>query len=185
MELAIVVETKQCSKCGEVYPATTEFFPVYKKGRGGFFSWCLACDREKAKEYRRKHRKERMEQSKAWHQNNRSRVIEYQRKYRKENRELLNKWRREASHRDRIVWRDLVREMGLDKCIKCGYNESFAAIDFHHVDPKMKEAKLAYIIALKPTMERIAQFKKEVSKCIPLCSNCHRELHWGAKWDET
>ena len=63
-------------------------------------------------------------------------------------------------------------------CYKCGYNKCPAALDFHHLDPTTKGAKLIQAIRSWEEM------KTEIDKCILICSNCHRELHWieDQKW---
>lgn len=58
------------------------------------------------------------------------------------------------------------------KCEKCGYDRCIASLDFHHLDPNEKEYNLSSI--MNWSKERI---KKELDKCILLCSNCHREEH--------
>ena len=58
------------------------------------------------------------------------------------------------------------------KCSICGYNKCVDALEFHHENPKNKEFKLG----AGNTMEW-KDYKKEVSKCILLCSNCHKEIH--------
>lgn len=60
------------------------------------------------------------------------------------------------------------------KCEKCGYNKSLAALDFHHIDPCKKDFNIGSSIALGLSWETV---KKELDKCILLCSNCHREEH--------
>lgn len=60
-----------------------------------------------------------------------------------------------------------------EKCQKCGYNRNYAALAFHHLDPKMKKmswSKLKYL----PWKQII----KELKKCILLCRNCHAETHF-------
>lgn len=59
------------------------------------------------------------------------------------------------------------------KCCKCGYCKNYAALEFHHVDPKQKDSSWTKMREL-PWKEII----KELKKCILLCSNCHREEHW-------
>lgn len=59
----------------------------------------------------------------------------------------------------------------MNKCIKCGYNGY--SMDLHHEDSKKKEYKMAYLKHLKITSKRVL----ELNKCIPLCANCHGELH--------
>lgn len=47
-------------------------------------------------------------------------------------------------------------------------------MDFHHLIKDEKEHKLSDLI----TDSRIVEFFDEIKKCVLLCSNCHRELHW-------
>ena len=57
-------------------------------------------------------------------------------------------------------------------CVKCGISHP-AVIDFHHVIRTNKKNinKLVRDNAFR-------QLRKELKKCIPLCSNCHRILHY-------
>lgn len=59
-----------------------------------------------------------------------------------------------------------------DICERCGYNGSKKALCFHHVDPTQKEFRIAN--SWGKSWERV---KKELDKCILLCSNCHAEEH--------
>lgn len=67
-----------------------------------------------------------------------------------------------------------------DRCEKCGYNKSISALEFHHLDPAEKDFSISSS-TLSNNWEKI---KKELDKCIVLCSNCHRELHEKIKEDE-
>ncbi len=60
------------------------------------------------------------------------------------------------------------------KCEVCGYNKCIAALEFHHRDPKEKEA--AWTSIRKRSFEFI---KKELDKCALLCACCHREVHFN------
>lgn len=55
------MKTKTCTKCGQVYPATTEFFVacgVYKKRSGVILrSWCKSCRKTGSKGSQDKHRR--------------------------------------------------------------------------------------------------------------------------------
>jgi predicted HNH restriction endonuclease len=57
-------------------------------------------------------------------------------------------------------------------CVICGVKHP-AVIDFHHVvrTNKKNVSKLVRNNAF-------SQLRKELKKCIPLCSNCHRILHY-------
>jgi hypothetical protein len=58
------------------------------------------------------------------------------------------------------------------KCSKCGYNTCIKALVFHHVVPREKEFTFAY-----NTNHSWEYVKKELDKCVLLCSNCHVEIH--------
>lgn len=58
------------------------------------------------------------------------------------------------------------------KCKKCGENKYYL-LDFHHLNPAEKD----YTISDNPNA-KMETIMKEIDKCIPLCSNCHREFHY-------
>ena len=58
------------------------------------------------------------------------------------------------------------------KCVECGYDKYYGALEFHHIDPTKKDFQIS--TNLSRAWEKL---KKELDKCILVCSNCHRELH--------
>lgn len=60
-------------------------------------------------------------------------------------------------------------------CNICGYNRSISALEFHHIDPSVKE----YSISKTGTCHDIEKDLVEVKKCLLVCANCHREIHDG------
>lgn len=60
-----------------------------------------------------------------------------------------------------------------DKCNLCGYSRSISALEFHHIDPSLKE----YGIAKNGTCHNLQKDLQEVKKTILVCANCHREIH--------
>lgn len=58
-------------------------------------------------------------------------------------------------------------------CNKCGESRWYL-LDFHHSDRSIKD----FGIAKKYKSVAFSLLKEEISKCIVLCSNCHRELHY-------
>lgn len=56
----------------------------------------------------------------------------------------------------------------------CGYDRCRDALDFHHKDGSEKE----FVIAARPSIS-LEKLAAEISKCVLLCSNCHREFHAG------
>ena len=78
-----------------------------------------------------------------------------------------------GAERDRIrrkLW--AIRYKG-GCCQMCGYNECIGALDFHHIDPSTKEASWSQM--RKMSMENMI---KELDKCILVCANCHRKIHY-------
>lgn len=60
-------------------------------------------------------------------------------------------------------------------CSKCGYNKCGEALDWHHIEDN-KEFNPSAILG-KANREAWSLFQKEISKCVVLCANCHREEH--------
>lgn len=58
-------------------------------------------------------------------------------------------------------------------CEICGYSKCIASLDFHHIDPLLKEFNLGGT-GLKKSWDKLV---KELDKCQLLCRNCHCELH--------
>jgi 5-methylcytosine-specific restriction endonuclease McrA len=61
------------------------------------------------------------------------------------------------------------------ECQVCGYKRCTDALEFHHLNPDEKDFGLS-VSGNTRSWEKI---KKELDKCILLCSNCHREVHNG------
>lgn len=67
-------------------------------------------------------------------------------------------------------WVNEQRALGCEKC-----NEKrFYVIDFHHIDPENKK----HTVGSQAMYSSWKATKEEIKKCIRLCANCHRELHY-------
>jgi len=60
-----------------------------------------------------------------------------------------------------------------NKCQLCGYNRCISSLHFHHKNPNEKNFSIS---GKSLSFEKL---KKEVDKCILVCSNCHGEIHDG------
>lgn len=69
--------------------------------------------------------------------------------------------------------RDYLNDVRSSGCLICGERE-VCTLDFHHVNPAEKERAVTKMVTLS-----LANVKKEVAKCVVLCSNCHRKVHAG------
>lgn len=70
---------------------------------------------------------------------------------------------------------DLITEtLGHYSCKICGYDRSSRALHLHHIDSSTKEYQISDMWSMSDEA-----IKKEVSKCVILCANCHAEVHEG------
>jgi len=101
----------------------------------------------------------------------RERQKEYSRRWYLKNREDQIRKSKITKRKKRQVWEDYKAKQ---KCSHCGAKHP-AIIDFHHIIRKNKRSvnKLATIRSNVPEA-----IKEAETKCIPLCSNCHRIHHW-------
>jgi hypothetical protein len=83
-----------------------------------------------------------------------------------------------VSKKRRKIKQDLVRYKG-GKCEACGYNKCIAALEFHHKDHTKKD----FALSKNGCTFGLEKAKKEVDKCILICSNCHREKHHEENYD--
>jgi DNA replicative helicase MCM subunit Mcm2 (Cdc46/Mcm family) len=56
-------------------------------------------------------------------------------------------------------------------CELCGYNKSFRALQFHHIDPTEKDFNIGGVVTFNEDV------KMELDKCMLVCANCHSEIH--------
>ena len=61
-----------------------------------------------------------------------------------------------------------------DKCAICGYNKCHSALEFHHINPELKNFTIS-----QNTSKGWQTLLEEAKKCVLVCSNCHREIHEG------
>lgn len=67
----------------------------------------------------------------------------------------------------------VVRLLG-GKCSVCGYDKNTSALEFHHIDPKLK----SFMVNAKTLSERaLPEIEAELKKCVLMCRNCHAEGH--------
>lgn len=72
--------------------------------------------------------------------------------------------------RQRRIKKEAVYYKG-GKCVRCGYDEHLAALQFHHIDEKNKKWANFKLRKFDD------KFKQELDKCILLCANCHLIEH--------
>lgn len=81
----------------------------------------------------------------------------------------------DAVQRRREKTKQLAIEYKGGKCQCCGYDKYQGALEFHHLDSNEKD----FGIAEKGYTRSFEKVKKELDKCVLVCSNCHKEIHAG------
>ena len=89
-------------------------------------------------------------------------------RYYEKHKERIYQMKKERLKRKKI---ELAKILG-GKCCICGYNKCIAALEFHH--KRDKENMIARMIRNISKQKAL----KEIEKCILLCANCHREVHY-------
>ncbi len=76
-------------------------------------------------------------------------------------------------------WKDKKRQFVLNyksshPCVICGESRT-ACLDFHHVNND-KDGNISRMVIDGYSLDRI---QKEIDKCIVVCANCHRIVHYN------
>lgn len=97
-----IPQKKQCSKCGQEYPATLEY---WHKHRGGFSSRCKKCQREISKHNYAKNADKHRRASREYRLKNPERIRDYNRKYYDEHRDYFSAWHQRyyETNRDALI----------------------------------------------------------------------------------
>jgi hypothetical protein len=59
------------------------------------------------------------------------------------------------------------------KCKICGYNKCVEALEFHHENSNIKHGTPSNMRRME-----LGKYLDELSLCILVCANCHREIHY-------
>jgi len=93
--------------------------------------------------------------------------------WKKQNRKLI----KQDDQKYYNGFKKIVDNLKINGCAICGYNGCNAALEFHHVNQKDKKFNLSMNCKGKSNKD----ISEEVNKCVLLCANCHREIHFGKK----
>lgn len=152
-------------------------------------------------ETREQHLKRSRERQATYRANHQNEINEKQRIVWHENREENNRRQRERYknlspeelkiYKENIKTTAIIRKTNIKKivnkykaegCSICGYNKCLEALDFHHKDNEDKDFAISLMVKTNRPMKKVIE---ELAKCIVLCANCHRELHWKERQIKT
>jgi len=95
---------------------------------------------------------------------------EFQQQWYQNNKSVTAQRSKEARQRKRKWYNEIMQDKS---CVRCGESDK-ACLDWHHIDPSEKEQAVAYLLCNRSRKSIL----EEIEKCICLCSNCHRKLHY-------
>lgn len=160
---------KTCKLC-EV-DKELEDFPFHDKEKGTYRAQCKECYSILRKKWRENDIENKREQNRKSYKKNSEKRIEKVKEYLKKNPEKYKKWQKKSATKKREEFRLFKSNFS---CEKCGESH-ISCLDFHHLDPTKKEFLISKTV--RTPIKRL----KEIGKCIVLCANCHRKLHWEEK----
>lgn len=138
---------KRCTKCGNEYPRTKEYFNADKRASDGLISQCKRCVHAYSKGYRDRSSEKRQRNKNRWQEEHREQVRSHVNKYRQSRQQMR---RAQAAVSYAVRSGRLVRVDTL-KCAQCD-----ATAQAYHHESYEPERWL---------------------DVIPLCDKCHRRLH--------
>jgi len=118
--------------------------------------------------------------NKTYYEKNKETLLIKQRVYQSKHVNKIKRYKAKMRKVRKQRWLQWFSDQGFSNCEKCGYDKSWAALDFHHTGDK-KITISTFTHSHGCTAKNKAILKEELKKCILLCSNCHRELHEAEK----
>lgn len=161
-------QTKICSKCN-IEKSLTEFH--FRKDNNKYRNECKECLHIQQKNKKLSNYDEYIIKGRESYYKNRIKYLARKKIYYVKNKDEINE-----KQFKRRMYRKLYAILKLGSvCTYCKcdlLNEPWNA-DFHHLDPSIKEDGISKICS--HTMEKL---NIELSKCVLICGNCHRKLHF-------
>jgi len=156
-----LIKGRVCPDCGEL--KSYDSF-LYRSGRAVLEreTYCIECHKKQYKKWYAHKRSAEPDYFEVANEKQRERYrIKGREKKRKRLDELYKTWLLELNFHN------------MTHCSECGYSKCVRALDYHHIDPTIKDYTLGHLVHLAPTKERLT----ELDKVICLCVNCHRIRH--------
>lgn len=95
---------------------------------------------------------------------------EYQKEWEAKNKDKRSILRKKYRKRMADYMKDIKTAKGCEQCSEI----HISCLEFHHVNPESKD----FTLGVKGTEVGISTLNKEIAKCVVLCCNCHRKMHW-------
>ena len=97
-----------------------------------------------------------------------------QKEYINNNRDKHRTTRRKYENKRNLQGKQKAIEYKGGKCSVCGYAKCINALEFHHINPGEKGLSIS-----SSGYKNWKKIQAELDKCILVCANCHREIHYA------
>jgi len=101
---------------------------------------------------------------------------EYAKKHYANNTQKVKDATKKSNGTFKVKWKEFKATLS---CLECGADHP-AVLDFHHIDPEMKNASVHALVKAKSYKKAL----EEIQQCVVLCSNCHRVYHYNERHAE-
>ena len=105
---------KKCSKCGEEYLATLEYFSARKRNKCGLHEQCRTCRSNRDKEYRAANKDHYTEISKQWKTENKEHIDEVDKKYREDHKDRKSETNKQWHEKNKERKNEMVKQWALN-----------------------------------------------------------------------
>lgn len=167
---------KQCTKCLEIFPATSDYF--HKHTRLGLQPRCRTCHLEDNKAYRDAHVTENRLRSQQYHAANRETINAKRRQYRKDNKQIINA-RRRAGY---SIERDRRLNSGRRTYQKYRENYRKRRRDYamsHRQQYLVRGAMRRALELNAPGTYTLQDVERQYRRQKGKCYYCHNRVNWG------
>lgn len=135
-----------------------------------------------SKQYYITHKEEKKEWRDNYYLKNKAKILRHQKIYAKNHKKEKSIYGKKYQKNNKLKINEknnlyyqkrkhILQGLKINGCAICGYGKNYAALEFHHVNPRDKN----YGININTVVKK--SITKELNKCILLCANCHREIH--------
>lgn len=145
-----IQENFKCTAC--YIDKSREEFPKRKDRPKGISSWCKDCTNKYTSKYWKDNPDKKRIKELNWKSKNKEKLTQY--------------W----SKRDQKL-HEIILPFKNNPCTDCGVKYHPCAMDFDHVNPKIKVASISQ---LSKWRNKIEELLLEIKKCELVCANCHR-----------
>lgn len=101
---------------------------------------------------------------------------EKNKEYQKKHYQSKKEYYKEKAHDRKSELKQIIDNLkSISVCSSCGEDHP-ACLDFHHLNPLEKKFNIGSYITHGYSINKLLE---EIKKCIILCANCHRKLHYN------